>query len=352
MSERFVLVLAGGRGERFWPWSRRERPKQLLPLARGGLTLLAATLERARMLVPADHVLTLTSRDLKEAVLGERGSSGTRVLGEPVPRNTAAAIGAAAARFSALARDPAFAVLPADHAIDDVAAFRSDLERAFDLAERQAVLITFGIRPTLPETSFGYIRRGARLAERLHRVAQFTEKPDRERAAAWVAGGEHLWNSGVFVWRCSTLLDALQASRPDLAGPLRTLAGHADDPAFERGLEEVFPGLEAVSVDYAVLEHAPNTVVIEAGFDWDDLGSWRAWGRRQPRDEWGNVLFGDAVALDCERCIVVGDGGTAAAMGLRDMVVVNAGGATLACRIEDSERVRRVTEALRARGGA
>jgi mannose-1-phosphate guanylyltransferase len=352
MSGRFVLVLAGGRGERFWPWSRSDRPKQLLPLARGGRTLLAATLERAHALVPPDHVLALTSRDLKPAVARECGASGTRVIGEPVMRNTAAAIGAAAARFSALARDPVFAVLPADHAIDDLAAFRADLERAFELAEREPVLITFGIRPTQPETSFGYIRRGARLSERLNRVAQFTEKPDRERAAAWVAGGEHVWNSGVFVWRCSTFLDALQASRPALAGPLRTLTRHADDASFERGLEEVFPGLETVSVDYAVLEHAPNTVVIEAQFDWDDLGSWRAWGRRQPKDEWGNVLFGEAVALDCERCIVVGDGGPAAAMGLRDMVVVNAGGGALACRIEDSEQVRRVAEAVRARGGA
>lgn len=350
VAERFVLVLAGGRGERFWPWSRPQRPKQLLPLASGGRTLLAATLDRALALVPADHVLVLTSRDLAAAVAAECGALGVRVIGEPVGRNTAAAIGAAAAWFSSRAADPAFAVMPADHAIDGQPAFRADLDRAFGIAEKEPVLLTFGIRPTHPETSFGYIRVGARLADRLHRVAEFTEKPDADRAATWVAGGAHVWNSGIFVWRCSALLNAMEVSRPGLAQPLRALAGAEDEATFVHGLDAVFPALESISIDYAVLEHAPNTLVIEAGFDWDDLGSWRAWARRQPHDARGNVLFGDAVALDCDRCVVVGDGGTAAAMGLADMVVVNAGGATLACRIEDSERVRRVAEAVRERG--
>jgi mannose-1-phosphate guanylyltransferase len=347
---RFVLVLAGGRGERFWPWSRPGRPKQLLPLASGGRTLLAATLERALALVPAHHVLVLTSRDLVPAVAAECGGTGVQVMGEPVGRNTAAAIGAAAAWFASRTADPAFAVMPADHAIEGVAAFRDDLERAFAIAEREPVLVTFGIRPTHAETSFGYIRLGDRVAGRVHRVAEFTEKPDATRAGQWVADGCHVWNSGLFVWRTSVFLNAMEVSRPDLARPLRALAGAEDEAAFAAGLDAVFPGLESISVDYAVLEQAPNTLVVEAGFDWDDLGSWRAWARRQPQDARGNVLFGEAVALDCDRCIVVGDGGTAVAMGLADLVVVNAGGATLACRIADSEQVRRVSEAVRSRG--
>jgi mannose-1-phosphate guanylyltransferase/mannose-6-phosphate isomerase len=349
MPDRFALVLAGGRGTRFWPWSRPERPKQLLPLAKGGRTLLAATLDRALEVVSADHVLVLTARDLVDAVRREC-PAGVEVVGEPVGRNTAPAIGAAAVWCLARAKDAAFAVLPADHAIDDTAAFAADLKDAFVRAERDPVLVTFGIRPTNPETNFGYIRRGARLAERTYRVAEFTEKPDHARAAAWLAGGEHLWNSGIFVWRSAVFLDALAASRPALARPLRTLTWPPG--GFERALDPVFAGLESVSVDYAVLEKAPNTVVLEAGFDWDDLGSWRAWARRQPRDAQGNVRFGDALALDCEDCVVVGDGGTAAAVGLKDMVVVHAGGATLSCRLEDSDRVRGVSEALRARGKA
>ena len=350
MAERFVLVLAGGLGERFWPWSRPDRPKQLLPLARGGRSLLASTLERALALAPPERVVVVTARRLAAAVRRECGGSGVRVLGEPVARNTAAAIGAAAVLFEGEARGASFAVLPADHAIDDTAAFGADLGRAYDVAEREAVLITFGIRPRAPETGFGYIRRGAPLAERLSRVARFTEKPDRELAEQWLTSGEYLWNAGIFVWGCATFMAALEASRPALAGPLGNLSWTGSDEGFERQLEQVFPSLESISVDYAVLEHAPNVLVLEASFDWDDLGSWSAWARRQPHDERGNVLFGDAFALDCERCVVVGDGGTAAAMGLRDMVVVHADGATLTCRISDSDQVRRVSEAVRARG--
>jgi mannose-1-phosphate guanylyltransferase len=352
MAERFVLVLAGGRGERFWPWSRPERPKQLLPLAREGRTLLGATLDRALAAASADHVLVLTARDLVPAVRAACEGRPVHVMGEPAPRNTAPAIAAAAAWFSARAQDPSFAVMPADHLIDDQAAFRADLDRAFALAERERLLVTFLIRPSAPSSAFGYIRRGERLSDRAFRVAQFTEKPDRARAEAWVASGEYGWNSGIFVWRASTLLDALEAQRPALARPLRGLTRQTDPAAFERSLDPVFPSLESISIDYAVLEHAPNVVAIDAAFDWDDLGSWAAWARRQPRDPDGNVVFGDAVAVDCRQCIVVGEGGTAAALGLEDMIVVHAAGATLACRREDSDRVRVVTEAVRERGVA
>lgn len=347
MSDRYVLVLAGGRGERFWPWSRPERPKQLLPLAPGGRSLLAATLDRATRVVSPDHVLVLTARDLVAAVRRECGA-GVEVIGEPVGRNTAAAIGAAAARFLEHSPRAVLAVMPSDHLIEDTRAFAADLEQAFAAAERERVLLTFGVRPTHPETNFGYVRRGARLHDRLHRVAQFTEKPDAERARAWMASGDYWWNSGVFVWGAATFLDALEATRPALAGPLRALTGAG--PRFGERLDQVFPALESVSVDYAVLEHAPNVLVLEAGFDWDDLGSWSAWARRQPHDARGNVSFGDALVVDCDGCVVVGDGGTAAAVGLRDMVVVHANGATLACPLERTDQVRRVSEMLKTRG--
>jgi mannose-1-phosphate guanylyltransferase len=349
MPDRFVLVLAGGRGERFWPWSRPERPKQLLPLARGSRTLLAATLERARRVARPQNIVVLTARHLKEAVRRELTDPAIRVIGEPVARNTTAAIAAAAARFQSDAHDPAFVVMPADHMIDDVDAFARDLERAFDVAEREPVMLTFGIVPAGPETNFGYIRGGDRVGERLFRVVQFTEKPNRDLARQWVESGEYRWNSGVFVWRCSTFMTALEANRPALATAFHGLSSAGSDEEFEQRLETVFPPLESISVDYAVLEHSPNVLMVEASFDWDDVGSWSSWARRQPRDPQGNVLFGDAVALECERCVVVGEGGTAAAMGLKDMIVVHAAGATLACRMDESEQVRRVSEAASAR---
>ena len=347
MPDRFVLMLAGGRGERFWPWSTHSRPKQLLPLAPNGQTLLAATMARALQAVPADHVVILTARDLVDAVAAE--CPGARVIGEPVGRNTAPAIAAAAQLFLADSKDASFAVFPSDHAIDDTAAFAADLERAFGLVERDSVLLTFGIKPLHPEPNLGYIQRGARLAGRLYRVAKFTEKPDLARATAFVASGEYTWNAGIFAWSARTFMDALEASRPAIAAPIRAMKWQGGDAGFARALEDVFPAIDAISVDYAVLEHAPNVVMMEAAFDWDDLGSWSAWARRQPRDDRGNVLFGDAVAVSCDRCVLVGEGGTAAAVGLDGMVVVHVGGSTLCCRLEDSDQVRRVSEAVRAR---
>jgi mannose-1-phosphate guanylyltransferase len=348
MPDRFVLVLAGGRGERFWPWSRPERPKQLLPLAGGGRSLLAATLERAARVVPSERILVLTAADLIEAVRAEC-PPGVRVLGEPAPRNTAPAIAVAAGLFRAEAPEASFAVMPSDHAIDDGDAFAAELDRAFGLAERETALLTFAITPAGPDTNFGYVRKGARLGERLYRVAGFTEKPDRATAEAYLASGEYGWNSGIFVWRASTFLDALQATRPALAAAARPLVDAAGTPGFAERFARDFPGLESISVDYAVLEKAPHVLTIEPRFDWDDLGSWGAWARRQPKDARGNVVFGDALAVDCERCVVVGEGGLAAAMGLRDMVVVHVAGATLACRVDESEKVRKVSEAVRAR---
>jgi mannose-1-phosphate guanylyltransferase len=351
VADRFVLILAGGRGERFWPWSTPSRPKQLLPLAGGGRTLLAATIERAATLVPLDHVVVLTARDLVDAVRRE-SPAGVTVIGEPVGRNTAPAIGAAAVWFAALSPDSSFAVLPSDHAIDHVDDFTADLDRAFGFAEREAALVTFGIPPTGPDTNFGYVKRGQRSGERLYRVAQFTEKPDRATAESYLATGLYSWNSGMFVWRSRVFLDALEASRPALAAPLRALAKDTRGPGFDGHWDEAFPLLESISVDYAVLEKSPNVFVLEASFDWDDLGSWGAWARRQPRDADGNVLHGDAFAIGCRRCVIVGEGGTAAAMGLEDMVVVHVNGSTLACRLDQTDQVRKVNEAVRARRGA
>lgn len=340
-----VLILAGGRGERFWPWSTAARPKQLLPLASGGRTLLAATFARARMVADADRIVVMTAETLVEACRHE--CPGAIVVGEPIMRNTAPAIAAAAAFFGP---DDPFAVLPSDHAIDDEAAFEQDFRRAFELAARDSVLVTFGIRPTVAETNFGYVKRGASLGPRLHRVSQFTEKPDLERATAWVASGDYAWNSGMFVWTRRTFMAALAAGRPAIAAPLAGLSfGPGQEREFEQALRDVFPSLESISVDYAVLEGSPNTVVIEAGFDWDDLGSWGAWARRQARDERGNVTFGEAIPVECDRCIVVGDGVLAAPLRLSDMIVVATTGGVLACRIEDSEHVRKVSEAVRAR---
>ncbi len=337
-----VLILAGGRGERFWPWSTPKRPKQLLPLASRGRTLLRAAFERALALVSdRRHIIVMTSSELRDACQGE--CPGAVVFGEPMMRNTAPAIAAAASTFS---DDAVFASLHADHAIEDEAAFIADLARARDVAASQSVLVTLGISPTGPATSFGYIHRGERLQDRLYRVARFKEKPDGETAKHWLETGEYSWNSGMFVWRKRTFFDALAVRHPDIAA-LRDFGWGGGPSAFAAALRPRFEPLPSISVDHAVLEGAPNVVVLEASFDWDDVGSWTSWAHRQPHDDDGNVRFGRAYPVECRRCIVVGDGVPAAPLGLEDMIVVATLDGTLACPVELSEQVRKSSEAVR-----
>jgi mannose-1-phosphate guanylyltransferase len=345
-TDRHALVLAGGRGERFWPWSQPQRPKQLLPLASDGRTLLRATLDRALTVVPAERILVLTARDLVDAIRREC-PAGVEVVGEPMGRNTAPAIAAAAARFGPAA---SFVVMPSDHVIEDTKAFAGDLERAFTAAEREAVLVTFGIPANAPETNLGYVQRGAKVGERLFRVAAFHEKPAREKAEAWLREGGYAWNSGIFVWRSQVFLDSLAATKPAIAAPFQGVT-FASEQEMSAGLDRIFPDIEAISVDYAVLEHAPNVLVVEASFDWDDIGTWNAWARRQPQDARGNVLRGNAQAIDCERCIIVSDDGVpTAGLGLRDLIVVKSEHGTLVCPRDATDQVRRVVEALRGKG--
>ena len=274
------------------------------------------------------------------------------VVGEPVGRNTAPAIGAAAAWFQARGGG-AFAVLPSDHLIDDVDAFVADADRAFAAAERDRALLTFGIPATGPETNFGYIQRGASRSGRgCTAWRRFTEKPDRARAESWVAGGRHLWNSGMFVWRPDVFLEALEREPARAGGSAARPGGRRRRPAQLRaGARRRVP---RARVHLGGLRGARARA--RARSCWRPPSTGTTWARgargraasRATRS--GNVLFGDAVAVDCDGCIVVGEGGTAAALGLQDMVVVHVDGSTLACRLEETDRVRRVSEAVRQRG--
>jgi len=345
-----VLILAGGRGERFWPWSRPGLPKQLLPLA-GAQTLLEATLERVAGLAPPERTWILTGRDLVGAVERAAGAR-ARVVGEPVGRNTAAAAGLGAWLALEHGASGPMAVLPADHLIPDREAFLVTARRALALAGREALLVTLGIAPQRPETGYGYIERGAALPEPpgAFRVDSFREKPDAAAAARFLAAGGFYWNSGMFFWRPEVLLAALRAGRPELAAGLERLRGRLAGAGRDAALAEVFPGLESISVDYAVMERADNAAVLEAGFDWDDLGSWGAWARRQERDAAGNVAVGKALALDSEECVVLGGESPVVVLGAKRLIVVQRPGGTLVCPLERAEDVRRVLAELERRG--
>lgn len=353
---RAALILAGGRGERFWPWSRPGRPKQLLPLADGEI-LLEATLGRLEGLIPPEHRIVLTGRTLVEPVTKMVGPR-ARVVAEPTGRNTAPAVGLAALLARALGATDAMCVLPADHRVAPLATFQGDVRKALEVAESGSRLVTFGIRPAWAETGYGYVERGEPLGpERAFAVRSFREKPDAATAKHYVEAGTYFWNSGMFFWRPETLLDGLARHRPALATGLDALEPAArawaggDEKALDAALERHFATLESISIDYALMEKADNAAMIEAAFEWDDVGSWAAWARREAHDAHGNVVKGNAVLIESDGCVVVaGRNDPVVVLGGRDLIVVQHDAGTLVCPTGRADEVRKAMTELEAKG--
>ncbi|HEY5313645.1 MAG TPA: mannose-1-phosphate guanylyltransferase [Pirellulales bacterium] len=352
-----AVIMAGGAGSRFWPESREARPKQLLPLL-GQKSMIRATLDRLGALVPRERMLVVTTRMLAQAIADELPDlPRAGVLAEPCRRDTAGCIGLAAVEI--LARDPdaLLIVLPADHAIGPTAVFVQALGQAVRLVEADPRRIaTFGIRPNYPAESFGYIERGAPLPEAEPGTAAFTvqrfhEKPRIDVAREYLDSGRFYWNSGIFVFRAATILDELAAQRPALHRGLQAIAAHIGAADYPAVLEREFAALERISIDRAVMEHARQVVVIEASFDWDDLGSWQALARLAGHDEHGNTVVGRHVGVRTEGTIVHGaPDHLIATVGLRDCLIVHTPDATLVANKHDEEAIRQVVELLREKG--
>jgi mannose-1-phosphate guanylyltransferase len=345
-----AVVLAGGWGERLWPMSTRSCPKQLLKLV-AGESLVRSTLRRIAPVARPDGAIVLTGAAIRDAIAGELPDvPPERIIGEPVGRNTAPAIALAAHLLVAEDPDAVMVVLPADHVISDDAAFCA----AVDLAVRAALvsggLVTLGLRPTRPETEYGYMRLGAESALRgVHEVEEFTEKPDAATAEAFLAGGQHLWNSGMFIWRADRFLAELALRLPDVHRALAAVPRRPGGAAFSEAVRRYYEAVPSVSVDYGVMEKARDVLVVPAGFGWDDVGSWcaleRVWG--DPAKD--SVVRGDAVLVDAERCIVYAEDGVAAVVGLSDVIVAHTKEATLVCPKGRARDVRRVVEELKRR---
>src|SRR5438093_229839 len=344
---RYATVMAGGAGTRFWPRSRVHTPEQLLAL-RGGRRLLEETVARVSPPIRRERVLVVTARPHARAVarqLSRRGRSA--LLVEPEGRNTAAAIALAALHVARRAPEAVLAVLPADHVIDDLPAFRRDLRLALEIAERSAALVTIGVPPTHAETGYGYIRLGAPLPGSNGRgvwAAEFIEKPERARAEALVAGGDVLWNSGIFAWRASAILAALRLHLPEVVGLLERAGTSA------RALAAAYRRLPAVSIDHGVLERAERVAVVRARFRWSDVGSWAAVAELWSPGNGRNALRGRALSIDSRGCLVDSPERLVAVLGVEDLVVVDTPDAVLVCRKDRAQDVRLVVDELRRRG--
>ena len=354
---RLAAIMAGGRGERLWPRSRTALPKQFLSLG-DGPTFLQQTYDRLAGMPEMPDVLVLTSADTLDLVRQQLPAlDPARLLGEPVGRDTAATAMLAALMGRALVGgDAVLALVPADHAVFDVAAFRAALGAAFVAAERHACPVLLGIPPTRPETGYGYVLRGDDLAcgdgVRMATVARFVEKPPLERAAAYLAGGRHLWNSGICVCRTDVLLGALRLHQPALAAFMDGLAG-ANPANLDRAdlLARMAP-LSPISLDYALLERVERAIVVEAPMAWDDVGSWEALTRPHPQDDHGNVQIGQAVLSETERTVVYGaaSGRLIVTHGVHDLVVVDTPDSTLVAERGALPGLKRALGAVRASG--
>jgi mannose-1-phosphate guanylyltransferase len=341
---RSALILAGGSGTRFWPASRRLRPKQLLPLA-DGRSLLARCVERLAPLVPIEQVWISTTAELAGAIAAELpGIDRGRILAEPTGRNTAPAIGWAVGEMPQAARAGAIAVLPSDHRIGDEPAFRATLERALVAAEAGHV-VTLGVSPRWAETGFGYLELGSPVAgfEGLRRVAEFREKPDLETAQRFVASGQHVWNAGMFIFRGETLLERISEVAPELASGLAAIR------AAPARATDLYPKLPSVSIDTAVMERI-ELAALPLDCGWDDLGSWQALYELLAGDADENRTLGEAVAVDASSNLLFADQGTIAALGVENLVVVRTGDAVLVMPRARAQEVRRIVERLRDAG--
>ncbi|HVT61280.1 MAG TPA: sugar phosphate nucleotidyltransferase [Thermoanaerobaculia bacterium] len=344
-----ALILAGGSGTRFWPLSRRSRPKQLLALL-GERSLLRETALRLQPLLPWDAIWVCTTAELGAAVRRELPEvPGGQILLEPQGRNTAPAIGWSVRSMPEGARREALAVLPADHLIGDAAVFRATLACAAAEVERADRVMTLGVVPRWPETGYGYLETAAEAppsaaAAGVREVVRFVEKPDPEQAARFIASGRHLWNAGIFVFRGATLLSLLARHQPVLSRGLEEIAA-----APER-LAEIYGRLPAESIDYALMEKLENLAALPLDCGWSDLGSWSALAEVLPADSRGNTGRGDTVAVEADGNLLFADAGTIAVLGVRDLVVVRTGDAVLVMPKLRAQEVRKLVAELMERG--
>jgi len=348
-----AVIMAGGRGTRFWPLSRQNRPKQFLPIATQK-TMIEETVERLLPLFPSETIYTISNKTQAAAIRKlVPGLPAKNVLVEPLSKNTAASLILATARIYIQNPKAVVFALPADHLIAKPDVFVRKLSAAAAAAAREEVIVTFGIPPTFPSTGFGYIhfsgRRRRFANEDFFPVLRFKEKPDIEQARRYLKQGRHCWNSGMFVWRAEVFARKLEKYAPDFfACWKRILAGLRKNDA--SGIAAVFREIPGTSIDYALMERASGVLMTEGDFGWSDVGSWVSLADIWPRDSAQNALRGGGLFLDSRNCLVYSPDRLTAVVGLRDVIIVDTKDALLVCSKKADQRVREVIEALKKMG--
>jgi len=361
LKDRFVIIMAGGRGERFWPVSREKMPKQLLTLL-GKRSFLQQAVDRVLPLAPVKNIFVITNEmQLPEVRKQLPKIPKANLIAEPIGRDTCAAVTLGAALVGARSTTGVMAVLPADHVIPEEKKFQQVLSDAFDLAGRGQAIITIGTKPTDPVTSYGYIRVGEALPPPqgvkayktvFHRAEQFVEKPHFDKALEYVNSGQYRWNAGMFVWSFVTITEGLQKHQPEMYATCQRWFKVVNKPAkLAKVLAKEYPDIKKISIDYALMEHAQNVIVADGAFEWDDLGSWTALARHLKADPEGNCAVADFIHVDAARNIIY-DARTKdrrtpiAVVGLRDSILVQTDDAVLLAHRSQAQKVKELVRKL------
>jgi mannose-1-phosphate guanylyltransferase len=350
----YAVILAGGSGKRLWPLSRREAPKQLLDITCRQRPLLRETVARLETLVSADAVYVITAEQYVEStreLLPE--VPGSNILAEPEGRGSAPAIGLAAIRLKQKDPEAVMACLPADHHIGQPEVFRQVLSAAEQVAQ-QGHLVTLGMQPSEPHTGYGYIETGERLTQAggydVYRVKRFTEKPDQETAERFVSEGRHFWNSGMFIWKVSVILDEIAGHLPRLSACLAELERVLGTAEEDEVLARTWPSVEKETIDFGVMEKAQDVVVLPVEMGWSDIGSWASLVDLMPADGDGNVVVGSHLGLETKGSLIYSPSRLVATVGVENLIVVETDDVILVCPRDRAEDVKALVDRLEEEG--
>ncbi len=350
----YAVILAGGKGERFWPLSTSGRPKQLLSLL-GDRSLIGQAVDRIDSLIPPENVFVITSSELVEATRKAVPElPPENIIGEPMGRDTAAAVALGAVLVKSRNPDAAFCVMTADHIIGNLDLFRQTLDEGLSMAHGRDVLITIGIKPDSPSTGYGYIEAGEPVHSpgeiEFYKAEAFVEKPDLDTAKTYLDAGCFYWNSGMFIWSVQALEKALRRHASPLADMMDRLQPAIGKKQYFDLLRSEYESLEKISIDYALMEKADNIVMAKGVFPWDDVGSWPALENHFEADSAGNIIIGNAEHIDCTDNIVYSADRLTALVGVENVVVVQAEGVTLVCSKDRAHDIKKLVEQIRDTG--
>ncbi|MGV8058510.1 MAG: mannose-1-phosphate guanylyltransferase [Smithellaceae bacterium] len=350
----YAVIMAGGRGTRFWPRSREKKPKHLLDIV-SPRTIIQETIDRILPLIAPENILIVTGQKHARALMGQLPEipSGNIII-EPEGRNTAPCIGLAALHIQKKADDAVMVVLPSDHAIADGDQFREVIRTAAQTAADKDALVTIGIQPTSPQTGFGYIEKGAPLpngtTKDIFRVKSIREKPAFQQACEFVQSGNFYWNSGMFIWRASTILNSIALFLPDLYAGLTAINETLGSPGEKAVIRRIYKKLVPISIDYGVMEKADNVFVVAGNFGWSDVGSWDALWEISAKDENGNAFIGggNVISTGSTGSLVYSPKKLVALAGIRNLIVVETKDALLICQKGNSQDVKKIVDILDA----